>query len=71
VLPAQNLQDQLGIAVEVEARRGSGWKCVLPRYRPDLVDLDAHNMALLMPIRCHTMAGQREHAIPAYERTSG
>lgn len=31
--------------------------------------LDARNMALLMPVRYRTTAGQREHVMPAYEKT--
>ena len=64
-------QDQLGIAVEVEAGRGAAGNADYRDIVRTSLILDANNMALLMPIRYRTTAGQREHAIPAYERTRG
>ena len=61
--------DQLGIAVEVGAGRGAAGNADYRDIVRTSLILDARNMALLMPIRYRTTAGQREHAIPAYERT--
>jgi hypothetical protein len=63
--------DQLGIAVEVEAGRGAAGNADYRDIVRTSLILDAHNMALLMPMRYRTTSGQREHAIPAYERTRG
>jgi hypothetical protein len=61
----------LGIAVEVEAGRGAAGNADYRDIVRTSLILDAHNMALLMPMRYRTTSGQREHAIPAYERTRG
>jgi hypothetical protein len=63
--------DQLGIAVEVEAGRGAAGNADYRDIVRTSLILDASHMALLMPIRYRTTAGQREHVIPAYERTRG
>lgn len=61
--------DELGIAVEVEAGREAAENADYRDIVRTSLILDARNMALLMPVRYRTTAGQREHVIPAYEKT--
>jgi hypothetical protein len=61
--------DELGIAVEVEAGRGAAGNADYRDIVRTSLILDARHMALLIPIRYRTTSGQREYAIPAYERT--
>jgi hypothetical protein len=61
--------DELGIAVEVEAGRGAAGNADYRDIIRTSLILDAYNMALLIPVRYRTTSGQREHVIPAYEKT--
>jgi hypothetical protein len=64
-------QDQLGIALEVEAGRGAAGNADYRDIIRASLILDAHNMALLMPIYYRKTVNQHEHIIHAYEATRG
>jgi hypothetical protein len=61
--------DQLGVAVEVEAGRGAAGNADYRDIVRTSLILDAKYMVMMLPLRYRTMAGKREHAIPAYDRT--
>jgi hypothetical protein len=62
-------QDELGVAVEVEAGRGAANNADYRDIVRTSLILDARNLALLMPVRYRFTSGRREYATAAYERT--
>jgi hypothetical protein len=58
-----------GIVLEVEAGRGAAGNADYRDIIRMSLILDAENMALLLPIKYRTTAGERAVSISAYERT--
>jgi len=61
--------DDLGVAVEVEAGRGAYNNADYRDIVRTSLILDARNLALLMPVRYRSMAGQQQYVKAAYEAT--